>query len=48
MGKGSTARPLGVDRKKFEDEFDRIFKHNKNETLDTNKRKSTESSKKIK
>ena len=38
MGKGSSPRPF-TDRKKFEDEFDRIFRKNKNETMESNKAK---------
>jgi len=36
MGKGSSPRPF-TDRKKFEDEFDRIFRKNQNETMESNK-----------
>ena len=38
MGKGSSPRPF-TDRQKFEDEFDRIFRKNKNETMESNKAK---------
>jgi len=47
MSKGSVSRPF-TDRKKFEEEFDRIFKKGKNETVESIKRKPTESSKKTK
>lgn len=47
MGKGSTARPFS-DRQKFDDEFDRIFKKGKYETVESDKRKPTESNKKTK
>ena len=33
-GKGSSARPFSVDRKKFEDNWDRIFKNKKEESKD--------------
>jgi len=48
MGKGSSPRPF-TDRAKFEEEFDRIFgKKDKNENLEFNKAKHTESNKKTK
>ena len=47
MSKGSGARPF-TDRKKCEDEFDRIFKKGKYETVESDKRKPTESDKKTK
>lgn len=47
MGKGSSPRPF-TDRKKFEDEFDRIFRKNKDENLESNKTKPTKSSSKTK
>ena len=47
MSKGSGSRPF-TDRKKFEDEFDRIFKKGKYETVEYDKRKPTESDKKTK
>jgi hypothetical protein len=40
MGKGSSPRPF-TDRQKFENEFDRIFRKNKNETMESNKTKPT-------
>ena len=47
MGKGSSPRPF-TDRKKFEDEFDRIFRKNKNENMESNKREQTKSNTKNK
>ena len=40
-GKGSDIRPMFIDRKKFDTEYDRIFKKNKED-----KKKSTQSSSK--
>jgi hypothetical protein len=47
MGKGSSPRPF-TDRKTFEDNFDRIFGKKKNETMESNKTKSTVSNRKTK
>lgn len=47
MGKGSSPRPF-TDRQKFEDEFDRIFRKNKDENVESDKAKPTESSSKTK
>lgn len=48
MGKGSSPRPF-TDKAKFEEEFDRIFgKKDKDENLESNKTKLTESNKKTK
>jgi len=38
MGKGSSQRPF-TDRKTFEENFDNIFRKNKNETMESNKTK---------
>lgn len=47
MGKGSSPRPF-TDRKKFEDEFDRIFGKNKNENMESDKAKPAKSNTKNK
>ena len=38
MSKGSSPRPF-TDRKTFEENFDNIFRKNKNETMESNKTK---------
>lgn len=38
MGKGSSPRPF-TDRKSFEDNFDRIFRKKKDETMESDKTK---------
>lgn len=47
MGKGSSPRPF-TDRKKFEDEFDRIFRKNNNENMESDKAKPAKSNSKTK
>lgn len=47
MGKGSSPRPF-TDRKKFENEFDRIFRKNKNENMESDKTKPAIPSRKVK